>query len=172
MFRQNEDWYDAVKASQKKWGAPIHVQMAIMHQESKFQHDARPPKEYILWVIPWGRASSALGYAQVLDSTWAWYKKSTGNRWASRTNFDDAADFIGWYMNLTHKKNGVSKWNAEHQYLAYHEGHGGYAKKSYRKKPWLMRVAKKVQRNASRYRSQLKRCEKDLDSGWGWLPFF
>ncbi|HAW17359.1 MAG TPA: hypothetical protein DCW89_03625 [Oceanospirillaceae bacterium] len=43
-------------------------------------------------------------------------------------------------------------------YLAYHEGNGGFAKKSYLAKPWLLKVAKNVANQAERYRSQLAFC--------------
>jgi hypothetical protein len=34
-----------VKASEKKYGVPMHVQLAIIYQESHFESDARPPRE-------------------------------------------------------------------------------------------------------------------------------
>jgi hypothetical protein len=43
-------------------------------------------------------------------------------------------------------------------YLAYHEGNGGFAKKSYLAKPWLLNVAQNVADQAKRYRSQLNFC--------------
>ncbi|HRY16401.1 MAG TPA: hypothetical protein P5330_11090, partial [Candidatus Competibacteraceae bacterium] len=48
------------------------------------------------------------------------------------------------------------------QYLAYHEGHGGFARGSYRKKPWLMKRAREAGQLAERYRIQLARCESQL----------
>lgn len=63
-----------------------------------------------------------------------WYIDKTGNRGADRNDFDDATDFIGWYANYTYKTLGVSKWDAYKQYLAYHEGHGGFKRKTYLKK--------------------------------------
>ena len=108
IFFEKDDWYDDAKDSFEKWGVPIHVQLAIIHQESRFIYDAETPRDYILWVIPWGRISDAYGYAQVKDSTWDWYIDKTGNNGADRDDFDDAVDFIGWYGNMTHKKLGVS----------------------------------------------------------------
>jgi len=171
IFREKDDWYEYMYDSYKKWGVPVHVQLAIIYQESRFKHDAKTPRGTLLWVIPWFRKSSAYGYAQVKDGTWDWYRKSTGNRWASRDDFEDAVDFIGWYGSVTHRTLGVSKWDAYNQYLAYHEGHGGFKRKTYLKKPWLVKVAQKVKSRASSYRSQLKRCEGDLDKGWSLWPF-
>ena len=94
-------------------------------------------------------------------------KKSTKNRWADRDDFEDVVDFIGWYGNMSHNDLGISKWDAHNQYLAYHEGHGGYKRKTYLKKPWLIKVAKKVDDRAKAYHTQLNRCKKDLKkSGW------
>ncbi|MNN39648.1 hypothetical protein D3C81_1536950 [compost metagenome] len=115
--------------------------MAIMKQESSFVADALPPRDYLLWVIPWGRVSSAYGYAQAQDPVWGEYKDATDNG-GSRDNFDDAIMFIGWYTTGTRSQLGISQWDAYNQYLAYHEGRGGYSRGSYRSKPWLMQVVK------------------------------
>lgn len=171
IFEEKSNWYKAALATKKRYGTPIHVLMAIMHQESSFKHDAKPGKKYILWVIPWGRKSSAFGYAQVKDGTWDWYRKATGNRSADRDDFSDAIDFIGWYTSVSQRTLGISKWDAGKQYLAYHEGHGGYKRKSYNKKPWLVKVARKVGRNSKRYAAQLKKCESKLDKGFWLWPF-
>jgi hypothetical protein len=166
MFTEKDDWYPAALDSYEKWGVPIHVQLAIIYQESRFVHDAKPPRKKLLWVIPWTRMSSAYGYGQIKDSTWDWYLKSTSRRWADRDDFDDVVDFIGWYGNISHRKLGISKWDAYNQYLAYHEGHGGFKRKTYKKKAWLMKVARKVDTRAKGYSAQLKQCEDSLDKGW------
>ena len=41
------------------------------------------------------------------------------------------------------------------QYLAYHEGHGGYNKKTYENKAWLIDVAKNVEKKSNTYKNQL-----------------
>ncbi|MEW8324286.1 MAG: transglycosylase SLT domain-containing protein [Candidatus Thiodiazotropha taylori] len=171
IFEEKSDWYEASQSSFEKWGVPIHLQLAFIHQESRFRHDAKPPREKLFWFIPWFRKSSAYGYAQVKDSTWDWYREKTGNRWADRDDYEDAVDFIGWYVKTTHSKLGISKWDPYRQYLAYHEGHGGYAKGSYKKKPWLTKVARRVESNAKRYRQQIAGCRSRLENGSGWWPF-
>ena len=84
---------------------------------------------------------------------------------------EDALDFIGWYNNKSNSLLGISKWDPKNLYLAYHEGHGGYNRGTYRKKNWLMDVARKVERKANTYQQQLTGCEEDLKSGWffGWF---
>lgn len=171
IFKEKGGWYKSAKASQKRWGTPIHVQMAIIRQESSFRDDAQPPRSRLLGFIPWKRPSSAYGYPQAKDDTWDWYIRKTGNRGADRDDFSDAVDFVGWYTNVSHAKLGISKWDAKHQYLAYHEGHSGYGKRSYRNKAWLLKVADKVDRQAKTYARQLKSCETELDSGWSLWPF-
>lgn len=160
VFDEKPRWYKKARKSQKKWGTPLHVQMAIMRQESGFRFDARPARKKILGFIPGRRKSSAYGFAQVKNDTWDWYRRSTGNRGADRDDFADAIDFIGWYTNLSQRKLGISKWDAKNQYLAYHEGHGGYQRKTWRAKPWLMQVANKVEATARRYSAQLKACDR------------
>ena len=166
IFNEKGGWYDDARDSYEKWGVPVHVQLAIIYQESRFVHDAKPPRKKLLWVIPWTRMSSAYGYGQIKDSTWDWYLKSTGNRWADRDDFGDVVDFIGWYGSVSHRKLGISKWDAYNQYLAYHEGHGGFKRKTYKKKRWLMKVARKVDNRAKSYHTQLAKCEDSLDRGW------
>ena len=166
IFREKGGWYDDAKDSFERWGVPIHVQLAIIYQESHFKYDARTEMQYFLWFIPIGRKSSAYGYAQVKDATWEWYMKSTDNWGADRDDFDDSVDFIGWYGKRSYDTLKISKWDAYNQYLAYHEGQGGYRKKSYKMKPWLIKVAKKVDRLAKTYHTQLSRCEDELNSGW------
>jgi len=166
IFREKDDWYDDAKDSFERWGVPIQVQLAIIHQESRFKYDAKTEMEYFLWVIPVGRKSSAYGYAQVKDETWDWYIKSTRNWGADRDDFDDAVDFIGWYGKMSYDKLKISKWDAKNQYLAYHEGHGGFKRKTYNSKPWLINVAAKVDKNARKYSAQLKTCEDELNSSW------
>jgi len=168
IFKEKDDWYEHTNDSFEKWGVPVHVQLAIMWQESRFRAQAKTPKDYALGFIPWGRVSTAYGYAQVKDGTWDWYIERTGNSGADRDDFEDATDFIGWYGNYSQRTLGISKWDAYNQYLAYHEGHGGWKRKTYNKKPWLIKVAKKVKNKAAIYSRQLKRCKDDLDDG-GWF---
>ena len=127
----------AMKRAEARWGIPVHVQMATIHQESRFVGDARTPHQYALGVIPIGRQSSAFGYSQALDGTWEEYRRETGNRRAKRDNINDATDFMGWYMHGSSQRLGISKWDASSQYLAYHEGRAGFARQSYRQKSWL-----------------------------------
>ncbi|RWU11708.1 hypothetical protein EGC76_05460 [Pseudidiomarina gelatinasegens] len=172
IFMEKRDWYDAAAAMRDKWGVPIQVPMAMMYQESSFKHDAVPPRDYLLWIIPWGRVSSAYGYSQAKTPTWDDYVRETGNSWSSRDDFDDALDFMGWFISKSHKINGVSKWDAYAQYLNYHEGWGGYQRQTYRSKRWLMNTAERVKQRASRYGAQLRTCEDDLERGWLWRLFF
>ncbi|WP_344956791.1 hypothetical protein [Zobellella aerophila] len=165
IFEQHDDWHKAAKNSQEKWGVPVHVMMATMYQESSFRHDAQPPMRYFLF-IPYGRASSAYGYPQAKDETWADYQRESGNGWSSRDDFADAIDFMGWYMSKTHRINGVSKWDAYQQYLNYHEGWGGYRRGSYRQKQWLLNVSRRVDSRAQRYAKQYWQCKEELNSGW------
>lgn len=160
IAKQRPKYMKAFKSTQRKWGVPVHVQMATIYQESKFRGDARTPFRYVLGVIPMGRQSSAYGYSQALDGTWDQYRKATGRRGAKRNRMSDASDFIGWYMNQSKERNGIALDDMRNQYLAYHEGHTGYARGTYRKKSWLLRVANNVDDRATTYQSQLSFCRK------------
>ncbi len=162
IFAEYGDWRPAAQVASRRWGVPLPVLMAIIHQESAFRADARPPRPWYLGFIPGPRPSSAYGYSQALDGTWARYIAATGNHGADRDEFAAAVDFVGWYVSETAQRNRVAKNDAYRQYLAYHEGHGGFAQGSYRKKTWLMERAKQVSRQADRYRAQLAGCESRL----------
>jgi len=167
IFRERPGWYNDAKESRARWGVPISVSMAFMYQESRFVATAKPPRKKIFGVIPGPRPSDSYGYSQAKEGTWDWYQRSTGNYGADRDDFGDAIDFIGWYNNVSNKELGISKRDAFRLYLAYHEGHGGYRKQSYRSKDWLIDVARKVDRHAQQYNSQLQGCAEELEPrGW------
>ena len=170
IFREKSGWHSDAKESRARWGVPISVSMAFMYQESRFIATAKPPRKKIFGVIPGPRPSDSYGYSQAKESTWDWYQRSTGNYGADRDDFGDAIDFIGWYNNVSHKELGISKQDAFRLYLAYHEGHGGYRKQSYRSKDWLIDVARKVDRQAQQYNSQLQECGEELQprGGFDW----
>jgi len=163
IFLGETDWYEAARDAQHKWGTPIYVMMAIMHQESRFVADAQPQRDWFLGIIPLPRDSSAFGYAQAQDPVWGEYTSQSGNSGADRDEFEDAIDFIGWYTDGSQKRLKLSKWDAYGQYLAYHEGRGGYERKTYSGKPWLKKVARKVKARSSQYNRQLKTCKSKLD---------
>ena len=170
IFDEKGSWYKAANKASKRWGVPISVNMAIMHQESRFKARAKPPRTTFLWIFPGPRKSSAYGYAQAKTSTWRWYQKKA-NRWrADRDNFADAIDFIAWYNAQTVNINNVKPNDGYALYLAYHEGHGGFKRRTFKHKTWLKNVASKVNSRHKRYHTQLKQCERRLQSS-GWWPF-
>ena len=175
IIKKQSNLAEKPKVSRKKWGIPAYVIMATMYQESKFIANARPinhkqtrsiknkhnGKKQTTKSIP-KYMSSAYGYAQAIDTTWELYKSSNGNKDSRRDNFHDAADFIGWYMNTSHKKNNIPKYRADLQYLNYHEGWLGYKLDTHKhkNKKWLLQVAQKVEAIALNYKAQLRSCTK------------
>ncbi|TCP39783.1 lytic transglycosylase [Rhodovulum marinum] len=160
ITRERPKYLRAMERVERRWGVPVHVQMAMIHQESKFVGNARTPHRYVLGIIPMGRQSSAYGYAQAIDGTWDDYRRATGNRGARRDDIRDATDFMGWYMTQTREKLGIPLTDARNQYLAYHEGHAGFARRSYNSKGWLLAVADRVDQRAATYRGQLMSCRR------------
>lgn len=172
IYKEKRHWYKASLNTEKKWGVPPQIPMAFIHQESKFDGSALPPRKYILWIIPWGRVSTAYGFAQAQTMTWNDYIKDTGNSSAKRNDFSDSIDFIGWYISKTQKVNGVSKWDVYSQYLNYHEGWGGFKRKTHNNKAWLIGVAQKVQTRSNNYGTQYRSCKEELmkpQSIWEWI---
>mgnify|MGYP001965554992 FL=1 len=169
IFKEKRSWYKAARRAEKKWGVPVNVTMAFIYQESSYRGKVKAARRKLLWVIPWKRKSSAKGYAQVLDETWAQYVQEAGGIFSNRSDFDDAVDFVGWYNSKSHKRLGISKSNAKALYLAYHEGWGGYSKGTYKKKKGLMEIANRVEKRAAIYKEQYKRCKRKLRR---WFIFF
>ncbi len=160
ILRERPQYLRAMKATERKWGVPVWVQMAVIHQESKFIGNAQTPHRFALGIIPMGRQSTAYGYSQALNGTWEEYQDEVGGHGARRDRIEDATDFMGWYFDQSSERLGIPKTDAEAQYLAYHEGRTGYTQQSYLAKPWLVEVADKVGARAEMYRGQLGGCRR------------
>jgi hypothetical protein len=161
IFNERYLWYKYAKGTENKWGTPIYVQLAIIKMESDFDWLAKPQRQKLFKIIPFKRPSSSFGYSQAVKGTWEQYKNETGNKLATRARFKDSVDFIGWYTNKTENILKISKKDAFRQYLAYHEGWSGY--KNYKNNQKVIGLAKKVERQSAKYKSQLKECQKNLN---------
>ena len=159
VFDQHPDWYDYARKSADHWGTPIPVLMAFVHHESSYRSHAKPPRRWWLF-IPLGRPSSAKGYAQAQDPVWGEYQAERGRLFRSRSDMQDALDFVGWYNAKTSSQLGISRADARNLYLAYHEGRGGYRRGTWKKKPGVQRTAARVEATSKRYATQLRRCEE------------
>ena len=174
ILRERSEWYEALRASEHRWGVPVPQQLAVIHQESGFDASARPPRSSILWIFPGPRLSSAYGYGQVLDSTWDWYQDSRGGGLASRDDLEDVADFLGWSGGVGEQRFGIPRDDPRAYYAAYHEGHRGYLRGSHRRKPGVLRAASSVEHRTRLYAAQYARCRRELEEaleGPWWWPF-
>lgn len=151
LYNYNPQWRISARKSAAKWGTPEYILIAMIHQESRFVQDARPR-------FRGAATSSAFGFPQAQNMTWREYQKSTGNKHAKRTSIHYSLDFIGWYNHKSHRRNNISKNDTRNLYLAYHEGNGGFSRQYYLKKPWLLKVADKVESLALTYKRQLRGC--------------
>ncbi|WP_330925534.1 transglycosylase SLT domain-containing protein [Candidatus Sororendozoicomonas aggregata] len=158
LIKRKPQWYRLAQAAAQRWGTSPHILLAIIQGESGFKHNARPlraakgrkQKKYL---------SSAYGFAQALDATWSQYCKHTGKRGARRDNFEDCVHFIGWYNNRSTRQCGIRKNDSYNLYLAYHEGHVGFNKRTHKKKKAILHYARGVAAQANAYKKQLKRCQ-------------
>ena len=161
IFNERYLWFKHVKKTEKKWGTPIYLQLAIIKMESNFDWLAKPPRQKLFKVIPYKRPSSSFGYSQAVKGTWEQYKNETGNKLATRTRFKDSVDFIGWYTNKTNSILKISKNDVFKQYVAYHEGWGNY--KNYKKNKKIIDLAKRVEKQSDLYKKQLLECQNQLN---------
>ena len=162
IFEEKYLWYKHAKKTEKKWGTPVYLQLAIIKMESSFDRFAKPPRQKLFKVVPYKRPSSSFGYSQAVKGTWKQYKEETGNKLAVRTRFKDSVDFIGWYTNKTEKILKVSKKDAFKQYLAYHEGWGNF--KNYKNNKKVINLAKRVEKQSNIYKQQLSKCKNSLST--------
>ena len=162
IFEEKYLWYKHAKKTEKKWGTPVYLQLAIIKMESSFDRFAKPPRQKLFKVLPYKRPSSSFGYSQAVKGTWKQYKEETGNKYATRTRFKDSVDFIGWYTNKTEKILKVSKKDAFRQYIAYHEGWGNY--KNYKNNKKVINLAKRVEKQSNIYKQQLTECKNSLST--------
>ena len=161
IFEDRYLWYKHTKKVEEKWGVPVYIQLAFIKKESDFNWLAKPPRKKLFKIIPFKRPSSSFGYSQAVKGTWEQYKKETGNKYATRARFKDSVDFIGWYVNKTHKLLKIPKNDAYRQYLAYYKGWGDY--KNYSKDQKAIIYAKSTKDFASKYRKQLTICRDQLN---------
>ena len=161
IFNERYLWYKHAKKTEQKWGTPIYIQLAIIKMESDFDWLAKPPRQKLFKIIPYKRPSSSFGYSQAVKGTWEQYKNETGNKLATRTRFKDSVDFIGWYTDKTESLLKISKKDAFRQYLAYHEGWGGY--KNYKNNQKVIVLAQRVKKQSDKYKAQLQDCQKRLN---------
>lgn len=162
IFEQRDGWFNnwqrAANKASREYGVPVPILMATIYTESGFRPYARPPRTKLFGFIPWKRQSTAYGFSQALDGTWARYKRETGHLLARRTKFADAIDFVGWYHRSSHETNGIALNDAYSLYLAYYSGDAGYANGSWRGNPQLRKAAQRAANMARTYATQLRGC--------------
>ena len=161
IFSEKYLWYKHAVNAEKKWKAPIYIQLAIIKKESNFDWLAKPKRIKFFKIIPGPRPSSSFGYSQAVKGTFEQYKKETGNNLATRARFKDSVDFIGWYMNKTSKLLKIPMNDSYRQYLAYYMGWGDY--KNYKNNQKAIILAKNVREQANQYKRQLLLCQKNLN---------
>ena len=66
IFSERYLWYKHAKKTERKWGTPIHIQLAIIKMESDFDWLAKPKRQKIFKVIPYKRPSSSLDILKLL----------------------------------------------------------------------------------------------------------
>lgn len=152
---QGQGWSKALHRAANDHQISPGLVLSVIYHESSFKHDARPKPYKILGLIPW-RRSSSYGYGQIKDETWEWYKSHNPGWFQSRTHFSDTVDFIGWYYKIFKRKS--ENHDAHNFYLAYHEGLGGYQRKTYEGNDWLLNKANMVSERAKYYDEVLLDC--------------
>ena len=61
IFNERYLWFKHANKSEKKWGTPVYLQLAIIKMESDFDWLAKHPRQKFIKVIPYKRPSSSFG---------------------------------------------------------------------------------------------------------------
>ena len=171
IFKEKRGWHRAARKASRRWDISTPILMSFVKQESSFRARVRPnlkkwvkiltPKflEKTVGFLPGTRLSDSKGYSQALKGTWQMYREDAGRSiFAWRSSFADAVDFIAWYNDHSARRLGIARDDAYSLYLAYHEGWGGYERRTWGKKLWLWEVGRSVTRQAREYEEQLAAC--------------
>ena len=150
-------WKSSLNLAKRHWGISPGLVLSVIYHESAFESHARPPRTKLWGIFPW-RVSSAFGYGQIKDETWAWYREKQPAIFLSRTSFHDTTQFIGWYYTQFLDKARDKKQVYYDFYIAYHEGIGGYSRFSDQGNTWLQKKARSVSDLAISYDQQLQVC--------------
>lgn len=133
MLRENPTWAAEIERASKEHGVPTSTITAFIQMESDFNPHARPINRKTGKTL-----SSALGFSQMIDDTFAAYRRDAlkrGRPAPDRENPTDAIDMVAWYCKQLvaevrllrpEPKYLLDVNNTPHLYLAYHEGPTGY----------------------------------------------
>ena len=166
IFGEKYFYLKYTRAASKKWGVPISSILAVINKESGFKRFAKPKKLKIFKIIPYRRPSSSLGFSQAVNKTWDLYKKENNKPAALRISYKSSSDFIGWYFWKANKINKVSLNNTRDLYLNYYLGFSAYKNKAYQTDKKAIIYAKRVEKQAKIYKSQLLECKSILNKSY------
>ena len=171
IFRQHESWWGAVKRGERRWGAPPALVLAIIRQESGFDHNARPARGRGFLFFPGRRRVLRMGLCASRQRDVGAIRARASRRRRRSTATSSATPLIScaWYCGVSNRELGIAFTDARAQYYAYHEGHGGYRRGSHQGNDRLGAIGDRVQSYYDTYRAQLDGCEGELNR-W-WWPF-
>jgi hypothetical protein len=159
IYERRPHWESILNGIENDTGVSKFFILSVIRQESSFDSTARPPFKKFLGFIPyWERVSSSYGYSQAVNGTWDLYKMKTKHKDADRTSFSDSVTFMAWYFNRSENKNGLSLSDYKNLYLSYHEGWGGFNKKTHLKKSFLPKVTKRINKYTLKYKKDFNKC--------------
>ena len=154
-----------------KWHISTGTQLAVLLQESNLSAYARADQRHWINRIFSTKKISAYGYAQAIDRTWGQYQQTQNKQFASRHNYHDATDFIGWYLSTISKQTHIPTTQTEKLYLAYHEGIKGYQKQTYKNKPQLQKISHKVAQQGQAIDQAIDQCQYQLRWKLKWFKY-
>ncbi len=68
IFSERYLWYKHTKKTEKKWGTPIYIQLAIIKMESDFNWLAKPKRQKIFKIIPYKRLNAYTWFDDTIKS--------------------------------------------------------------------------------------------------------
>jgi len=134
----NDEWIEPAVNAQQKYGTPLALSLSLLELPlSKLEKKHVRPRM----------------------SDWDEYRIRS-ERWdAVPSNPQDAVDFIGWFTQLSQKRNSLAWHEAGEHYLALRLGHGGYHRFDATKYPELSQQAKGIDARSKRWSKELAACK-------------
>ncbi|GAB4223233.1 MAG: transglycosylase SLT domain-containing protein [Francisella sp.] len=151
ILKENPDWKKTLIKVHEKYKVEPEFIMALIYQESRFDAKAK------------SKHSTAYGYAQVINKTWKHFQEDVKAN-AKRDNFDDSAEFVGWYVSQLANKLKIKMTDYSNLYMAYMLGATGFKRykngtfKNTEKIEKDKKITLKLKGYTKEYKSQLKQC--------------
>ena len=162
VFHQHPDWFDYAREAEDTWDVPIHILMAFVHHESRLSERCAAAPQVRSLGHPMGprlvrqgvRPGAGPGLGGLHERARFLLAQPLGHGRRPRLHrLVQPRDVARAGDRQDRRAQPLSRLS---------RGPHGYRRGSYKAKPALQRIARRVAETASSYEAQLERCESDF----------